>query len=632
MPSEPHDDLPPEIQGYSLGRGAALALVAATLLLCSLPPLWRNLAEAFSPTSSPAAAALISPPGHGSTLRQHLRAAESEIEDAPFTAAPRRVVQSALTASLNSGNRKVTPGRDGWLFYRPALDALTGFGPLQPEPTGVASDPGRGGWTPPLPVILDFAQQLEARGVDLLIVPIPVKPMIYPDQLANGLNFPIPLHHPDQPELYRLLQEAGVSVLDLAPLFAAAREEGQQVFLKQDTHWHPDTMRLAANAIADFVRSLDWFPSLPAAGLSTSLEESTGHLLGDLVDQLELASPLSFFSPEGAQLHRVIDSSTGRPVAADPASPIALLGDSFVNIFHDPGLGFSDASPPSEDPTRPAPLLGAGLTQHLMHQLGRRIDVVAQNGGGASQVRQAFVGGRGDQGVRSKKLVIWALASRDLLLSQTPAAEAGVSWAFTAWPDGELAAGEALPFRALARLDQPSRRQDPTVETYPHALHVASYQVVTALDLDPSTLPARPDALPWPAPHPLLPDSFLAVQPTFVARQWHPLARTLPGQELELTLVPWEPMREAPLPGADTSARYGGENLSDDFSRFDVPYYLVVDAARPGGEPLVDGAPSHPLPPALVALAASLLLAAITCVGIVRREKLDLADNISSPT
>ena len=56
-----------------------------------------------------------------------------------------------MVRTLREGNRKTVVGTDGWLIYRPAIDALTGLGPLREEPKSVADDPttcrrGTGRW------------------------------------------------------------------------------------------------------------------------------------------------------------------------------------------------------------------------------------------------------------------------------------------------------------------------------------------------------------------------------------------------------------------------------------------------------------------------------------------------------
>ena len=89
------------------------------------------------------------------------------------------MVQGVLSRTLREGNRKTYIGSDGWLYLQAALDSLTGYGPLEPEPDSVAKDPNREPWRSPLDAITKFAAQLDELGVELVLVPIPVKPMIY---------------------------------------------------------------------------------------------------------------------------------------------------------------------------------------------------------------------------------------------------------------------------------------------------------------------------------------------------------------------------------------------------------------------------------------------------------------------
>src|SRR5688572_26644672 len=68
-------------------------------------------------------------------------------------------VQLFLTGVLGTGNEQVVPGRDGWLFYRPAVDSLTG--PGFPEDARAA--------------LLDLHRRLEDRGIRMVVLPVPVK-------------------------------------------------------------------------------------------------------------------------------------------------------------------------------------------------------------------------------------------------------------------------------------------------------------------------------------------------------------------------------------------------------------------------------------------------------------------------
>lgn len=150
-----------------LGRGACCAVIAAFVLILLLPPLYRNVYQAAlgGGDSWVPVAELFEKPA-GEKLTEHLKSFEKELEDrADFTGPPREAVQAALTDTLREGNRKTYIGRGGWLFLQPALDSLTGYGPLAPEPDSVAKDPNREPWGAPLEAVKTFAGQLEGLGV-----------------------------------------------------------------------------------------------------------------------------------------------------------------------------------------------------------------------------------------------------------------------------------------------------------------------------------------------------------------------------------------------------------------------------------------------------------------------------------
>jgi hypothetical protein len=145
---------PPE--QIRLSPATAWALTALFLAVCTLPPLWRNTVSAVRGGTVTAWGAFRGKAPER-TLREHLRAAEAEIEDAPFTVPPRRAIQRWLTAGMGEGNTKTVVGEDGWLFFRPAVQAVTGTGPLARSAFGPASDPSLKRWRPPLPAIRQFA-------------------------------------------------------------------------------------------------------------------------------------------------------------------------------------------------------------------------------------------------------------------------------------------------------------------------------------------------------------------------------------------------------------------------------------------------------------------------------------------
>lgn len=501
VPDDPYRDLF-EPESIRVGRGFAWVAVVLFLAVCVLPPLARHLSQLSLAREQAAAAEAnggVLPPGiepawvpavefwrpqgdGDGGLVGHLRAFESTLEDAPITEAPRRAIQDALLRTFDEGNTKTVVGTDGWLFFRPAVEALVGTGPLAPPALGPASDPGLKRWEPALPVIRRFAAQLAERGIELMLVPVPVKPMIAPEHLT-GRDSDSPLRHPDEPAFFAALEEAGVSVVDLAPLLWSMKESGE-TFLRQDTHWRPEAMAAAAEAVAERIRGRDWVGEARASSpLTVRRERLVREHVGDLVEKLDLPPGSNRFPPEPARLERIVDAATGERPAGDRDSPVVLLGDSFVNIFDDPGIGFGPPQPADGDPADPAPRIGAGFAQHLAAALGMRLDVIARNGQAATGVRQELAA-RFGQDLRRKKLVVWTIAARDLLYSPKLAAENQVAWKDVEWNTAEAPA-TTVPEGGLlveATLDRHAAVPDPRKVNYPSTLYQTVWKDIEVVE------------------------------------------------------------------------------------------------------------------------------------------------------
>ncbi len=283
-------------------------------------------------------------------------------------------VQLFLTGVLGTGNEQVVPGRggrDGWLFYRPAVDSLL--------ESGVRSDPR--------PALLDLHRQLAERGIRMLVLPVPVKAAIHPEKLTSRPVRP-PIRNASWEDFVRFLEREGIAVLDLAP--ALVRSPPQ--FLATDTHWTPDGMELAAKALADWIRA-----SIPLQGPEKiwQREERQVEGLGDLARMLELPAGQRLFPPQ-----RV----TVRPVPGwrpDPSAEVLILGDSYTNVYSRSDLGWGT---------------GAGLAEQLAFHLRRPVDRIAMNAGGAWASRQALARelAAGRDRLAGKKVVVVEFSAREL--------------------------------------------------------------------------------------------------------------------------------------------------------------------------------------------------------------------------
>src|SRR5260221_6956233 len=137
---------------------------------------------------------------------------------------------------------KAFSGLDGYLFYRRGLEYVVG-GDLENQ------KPGKN----PVPIIVEFKKALEAHGVDFLFVPVPDKIEVFPDKIdAKFKNLVGQVVNPLQRKLLASLSDKGVEVVDLLPIFLAARAAGdgggnEPLYQHQDTHWTDRGLRLAAD-------------------------------------------------------------------------------------------------------------------------------------------------------------------------------------------------------------------------------------------------------------------------------------------------------------------------------------------------------------------------------------------------
>src|SRR4030095_8999786 len=151
-----------------------------------------------------------------------------------------------------------------WLFYRADVDHVIGPPFLDPnrlkhrlKTSRVQPDPIKG--------IVDFRNQLAARGIDLVILPVSVKPSMEGEMLAvskaNRAEASGALPNPSFNEFKDRLEREKVRVFDPA-MFLIEQGKNAPLYLDTDTHWRPETMEFVAQKLADFLQ-------LPAAAAAT---------------------------------------------------------------------------------------------------------------------------------------------------------------------------------------------------------------------------------------------------------------------------------------------------------------------------------------------------------------------------
>ena len=315
------------------------------------------------------------------------------------------VAQWLLLSYGGTGNERVYPGKDGWLYLRGGYDYLIGPPFLDPEVLRRRRLDAPGWQSTPSPdprhAILDFARQLERRGIHLMVVPAPTKAMIHPEPLASRLSELLDqgLQNPSFDRFCDELETAGVTVADPVPAMRRARREtGQEQFLRTDSHWSPEGLETVASVLAESIDQL----GLPFVGRTTRWHRREREVegIGDLERVLLLPSWQKLFTPQTIRVQRVV-SASGRPWTSDSRSEILLLGDSFTNVYSEDDVGWGRS---------------AGLAEQLSYLLGRPVDRLAINAGGASGTRERLAEERssGRDRLAGKKLVIFQFAIRDL--------------------------------------------------------------------------------------------------------------------------------------------------------------------------------------------------------------------------
>jgi len=312
---------------------------------------------------------------------------------------------AALARSAEQQGTITVSGREGWLFFGPELRFVssgTFWGPAAAK----VSRATRPEFADPLPAIVDFHRQLKKMGIELLMVPVPPKSVVYPDFLsdppAGSPETPPPRIDTELQAFYQLLRKEGIQVLDLTSLFLANRfaREGAP-FCKQDTHWSGNGVVLAARRIREEIEGRAWLKAMPKSSYPSAWKSLTldGDLWKALADKKGLAQ-------EVLSVRQVGTGSAGalKSIVPDQKSPVLLVGDSHNLVFH-----------AGEDmQTR-----DAGLPDQLALELGFPVDLAGVRGSGATPARVNLLrrAQKDPSYWKKKKLVIWCFASREFTQS-----------------------------------------------------------------------------------------------------------------------------------------------------------------------------------------------------------------------
>ena len=263
-----------------------------------------------------------------------------------------RATCARLAAEASTSGTSIVTGSDGWYFAAREVSALA----------AAATGPAPG-----VAAIAAEAERLRRDGVELVVVPVPPKGIVYPDRLAPELGVPIPVPRLDAPleRIYGRLRARDVRIVDLTEPFIRDRfhHEGP-LYCRQDSHWSGVGCVVAADVIAATVRGLGVLetPSTRLYGLAWF----TTPIRGDLRQLLPQPPPY-----EELRVRGVIapDDPLLATVAEDGDAGIAVVGDTHALVFHG---------------GEPYHARGAGIADQLAFEFRQPVALYADNGSARS--------------------------------------------------------------------------------------------------------------------------------------------------------------------------------------------------------------------------------------------------------
>jgi alginate O-acetyltransferase complex protein AlgJ len=216
---------------------------------------------------------------------------------------------------FNEGRPGVVLGSDQWLYsdeeFHPTVNAELNL---------------QGNYA----LVEGVRQTLKAKGVKLVMAVVPAKVRLYPEHL--GEEKPASLHANLYQDFHKRLATDRILAPDLLGPLQQAKQNGQQVFLRTDTHWTPQGAEIAANQLARTIA--DKYPlSGEPQRFVTEPAQTVTHK-GDLRLFLPLDPLFENMMPKQEPLQKFTTVAAEQPAGddalfANTEVPVALIGTSY---------------------------------------------------------------------------------------------------------------------------------------------------------------------------------------------------------------------------------------------------------------------------------------------------------------
>lgn len=214
---------------------------------------------------------------------------------------------------FGEGRQGVVIGQDGWLFSDEEFDPVAeGERHLQEN----------------LALIQGVRDELDSRGIKLVLAIVPSKSRIYPEHVGEAR--PTALRQDLYAHFRGAVRKAGIIAPDLLAPLEQAKNNGQ-VFLRTDTHWTPQGAEVVAQRLGQVVRERVSLSGSDQAFVTEAVKNED--YKGDLTRFLPLDPLFADLMPAPDTLQKRETRAAGQEESGDlfgdSSVPVALVGTSY---------------------------------------------------------------------------------------------------------------------------------------------------------------------------------------------------------------------------------------------------------------------------------------------------------------
>jgi alginate O-acetyltransferase complex protein AlgJ len=229
----------------------------------------------------------------------------------PHRASSVGIVGNARYALLGAGRKGVVIGDDGWLFTDEEFKRI--------KASDIEDAVARIG---------KVREELQERGIELVVVPLPAKSDVYAEHLPAMMKTEYMAQA--YRDFFAGLEKSGMTVVDTRSALIDAKTGGD-LFLPSDTHWTPAGAKVTARAVQMTVQRAGL--ALSATQISGEQEASV-NVWGDLTKFITSPdyAPEIGLKPENVAIFRTVATTAADSTdifGGDSTVPVMLVGTSY---------------------------------------------------------------------------------------------------------------------------------------------------------------------------------------------------------------------------------------------------------------------------------------------------------------